>query len=223
MRPYSLSKINCLKQCPMKYKLTYIDKVKQERSDALIKGSSIHEALEHVDTANKFVATFFNSDIGRKYHDIIIDADKEVRIGLDISNGVLIPCRYSNSCLYRGVIDVLNRNYIIDYKTGRYHENPDWSQLAYYAAWLFLNSDYDEIHISYLYIEHDLEKSMTLHRKILNDILRYLIQDLQMVKEYDENPVERYNTSPLCDYCGVRNHCKMNVDNLVKILDPGTP
>lgn len=217
MRPYSLSRINCFKSCPMKYKMTYMDKLKQESSPALEKGSSIHESLEHLDYSNSYVNNFFNSELGKKYKDIIENAKKEVKIGLDIKEGKLVPCDFSEKCLYRGVIDVLYKNYILDYKSGNYHEKQDWHQLAYYALWLFLNSDYEEINISYLYIEHNKENSMTLKRSQINYIMKNLVSDIIIVENYESDPKEIYKTSYLCDFCGVRSHCKKNPDNLLKL------
>ena len=139
---------------------------------------------------------------------------KGFKIGLDIKDNKIIPCAYSNKCLFRGVIDVLNGNNILDYKTGKYRDKPDWKQLAYYAIWLFLSSDYDTVNLSYLYVEHNKENSMTIHRDNLDIMLKSLIQRIKAVKEYEDNPQEIYNPSYLCDYCGVRKYCKMNVDNL---------
>jgi len=212
---YSLSRINLFKACPNAYKLRYIDKVKYETSQALEKGSSIHEALEHLDSSNEYVSKFFESDLGKKYKTVIENAQKEVKIGIDFKNGKLIPCEFSEECLYRGVIDVLYENTILDYKSGQYKEKQDWHQLAYYALWLFLSSDYEEINISYLYIEHNKENSMTLKRSQIPYIMKNLVSDIKPIIDFDKDPKEIYNPDWKCSYCSVRKFCKKNVDNLL--------
>lgn len=214
---YSLSRINLFKACPNAYKLKYIDKVESESSEALEKGTLIHEALEHLNDSNEYVSQFFESDLGKKYKTVIENAQKEVKIGIDLKDKKLIPCSFSDECLYRGVIDVLYNNTILDYKSGKYRKDQSWSQLKYYALWLFLNSDYEEINVSYIFIEHNLENSMTIHRKEVNNISKELITDIYSLMQYDENPIEICNVSWRCPYCSVRKFCKKNVDNLLNL------
>lgn len=220
MRPYSLSRINCFKSCPMKYKLSYLDKVEQEpANEALVKGSSIHEALETLDTSNSYVDKFFKSDIGKKYKHMIENGQKELKIGIDFIDNQLVPCEFSDTCLYRGVIDVLYENNIFDYKSGKYRPEQSWKQLCYYALWLFLSTDYDEVNIAYLFVEHNKENRMTLKRGQVIPIIKHFLTDIILLRDYEENPVEKYNPSYLCEYCSVRKHCKMNTDNLLKLND----
>lgn len=216
---YSVTKIQTFNDCKNRYKLSYIDKVEQSVNEAFIKGRKIHKSLETLDESDDFVKYFFNTNLGSKYKDVIINAQKEVRIGLDFKNGKIIPCVYSKECLFGGVIDVLYNNIILDYKTGRYKEKQDYIQLMYYAVWLFLNSDYDSVTVSYLYVEHDKENTTTLYRKDLNALLKHLVSNIINIRKYEENPVEVYNPSWKCEWCSVRKHCKMNLDNLEKLVN----
>lgn len=206
----SVSKIQCLESCPNKYKLTYIDKVSQESCDAFEKGKTLHFILEHLEYFD-IIRNFFDSDIGKKFYDIIKDGSKEKKIGLTIQNKSIVDCDFNDkNCLIRGVIDVVSSNNIIDYKSGKYVEynNQKWLQLEFYALWLFSTSNYDEIHVHYVYIEHNKVNSKTFKRSEYNTLVKNVFSKINTVIKYERNPTTEHNISPLCDYCGVRKYCE---------------
>ena len=194
----------------MRYKLTYIDKVAQEQSNVFEKGKTLHFILENLEYYD-IIKDFFESDVGKKLYSIIKDGIKEKRIALKIKDGQVIPCDYDDHhALMRGVIDVVNENYIIDYKSGKYCEyvNQKWLQLEFYALWLFLTSKYDEITVSYVYIEHNKTNTKTIKRSDLNSIVRNIFSRIKELTNFENNPTQDHNISPLCEYCSVRNSCK---------------
>lgn len=216
---YSVSRINTFKSCPNCYKLGYLDNVEKEPpTPALIKGSKTHKAFEMLDESNPIVHNFANSRFSGIYNTIIVPSQKEVKIGIKIDNGKLIPCDFDDeSCDFHGIIDVLYKNVILDYKTGKVPEKADWKQLAYYALWLFLASDYDTIIVTYQYVEHDTDKTLELSRSHLPALQLALLRDINMLREYDKNPVETYHVSWKCRFCSVRKHCKRFLDNLLNM------
>ena len=78
---YSLSKIQCFEQCPLKYKFTYIDKIKTIPNSALSKGSKVHYIFENLDNIDYFKNTqdesvlkalnvaynFLDSELGKRH------------------------------------------------------------------------------------------------------------------------------------------------------------
>ena len=220
----SVSRIQCFNQCKYKFRLSYIDKVEQERFDFFKKGSKIHSefeklARENIDSvktspdSSTVVKNFLVSTTGKKHLETILDSQREVRVGLKIEDNKVIPCGYNDKdCFFHGIIDVLNlkEKTILDYKTGsrKTYKDQDWTQLEYYSAWLFLNSDFDEIKISYLYVEHNHENSKVIKREELNGILKRILTNAIEIKAFNENPSEEHNVSWMCEYCSCKKHCK---------------
>ena len=210
----SVSKINAFRTCKYKYRLAYIDGVEQEQSPSLKKGSDVHKALENLSAdgvLNPIVVNFFKSNIGKKYLNLILTSQHEACFGLKVKNGV-VPCDFDDpDAFFHGIIDVLSGNTILDYKTGKKKtfEAQDWKQLMFYAAWLFLaHPEYNEVYISYLYIEHDYENALTVNRVHLNSILKKLLSSVSEIANYTKNPTDEHIVSPLCDYCGCRKYCR---------------
>lgn len=210
----SVSKIQCFDSCHYKYKLTYIDKKSQIDSSSFEKGRILHYILENIKYFD-IIKKFLDSDVGKMYYPIIYEGEKEKRVALKLLDGKLVCCGYDDDCIIRGVIDVVSNNNIIDYKSGRYVEynNQSWLQLEFYALWLFLNSDYEEITVSYIYIEHSKVNSRVIKRSETNNIIKNIFSKISTIMKYESNPNEDHKISGLCEYCGARMHCKFyNVD-----------
>lgn len=206
----SISKIQCYEQCKNKYKLTYIDRVPLEEQPHLNKGKKIHSILEDFDNF-EIVYNFISSDLGKQYFDIIKNAEKEVKIGLKVQNSQLVSCDFNDpNCLFHGVADIVYNNVICDYKTGKAkeYEYQDWLQLEAYALWMFINKDYDEVKVSYLYVEHNKENSKIIKKSEVNEIAKKLLTKIKNVIDYDKAPVEDFNVTALCDYCQCNRYCK---------------
>ena len=227
---YSLSKIQCFEQCPLKYRLKYIDKVETERNIACKRGSSVHHIFENLDIletfrnpenedALKVVDNFLNSEVGKSLLPIIKNAQKEVKIGLNKGEGTLVPSKYSRNCLFGGIIDLLNGNHILDYKTGKSkaYDEQDWSQLNWYAIWLFLASDYEEIKITYIYVEHNTENTKILKRSDLNSMMIDMLSRFKNVKQFEEHPTDKQCKSYLCEWCDCKKHGRVYTANAVII------
>lgn len=227
---YSVSKIQCFEQCPLKFKLKYIDKVEVERSNALKRGSNVHAIFENLGKTGgtpanpeelSVVEKFLGSEVGKELLPVILKAQKEVRIGLKKAEGGLEPCEYSSKALFGGIIDLLYNNRILDYKTGKaksYNEQ-DWTQLTWYAIWLFLKTDYESIDISYIYVEHNVINTKTLYRKDLKELIESMLRRFVALKKFTDNPTQEHRVSWLCDYCDCKAHCPFHVDNALKTLN----
>lgn len=213
----TISKIQCFECCHMRYKLSYIDNLEQESSSIFEKGKTLHYILEKFNYF-EIIKGFIDSDVGAKFYTIIKDSEKEKRIGLKIQNNNLITCSFNDcGCMIRGVIDAIYKNNIIDYKSGKYvtYNNQNWLQLEFYALWLFLNSNYDEIKVSYLYIEHNKENTRIIKRSECKDIIKNIFTRINDIIKYEQSPDDSHNVSALCDYCTVRHHCPHYKDDTV--------
>jgi len=227
--PYSVSKISTYLQCPNKFKLKYIDKIKVpfETNKALIKGKIIHEILEnnfnydvsfkpsevytkedHQKTL-KLVKEFEESDLGKMTknlqkvgipeEDFAFTLDKEL-VGFWDKNAFL-----------RGSADLYltkeNLGVIIDYKSGKDKSNDESfgiNQAKMYAIYMFLKySEIDIVKASFFFIEHGTRKTIEFYR---DNLERYIqdFKDLVRIAEKDSEYIKR--TSPLCDYCEFFHH-----------------
>jgi CRISPR/Cas system-associated exonuclease Cas4 (RecB family) len=91
---------------------------------------------------------------------------------------------------------------VISAKDERYQS---YDQLMFYAIYFFIKyQNIMEIHISYLYVEHNLENSLVLERKYLNNYIKSLITDIKKIEETTEF---NKNESKLCDFCGFNEIC----------------
>jgi len=78
----------------------------------------------------------------------------------------------------------------------------------YYAIYMFKKySKLDTIHLSYVYIEHDVDNSLTLERKYLDNYCRDL---LTTIKDVELSNYEKCETK-LCEYCDYQEFCTTDI------------
>ena len=239
--PYSFSKINTHKQCPRKFKYTYIDRLPrvEEPSVPLAKGKFIHLLLEHHGDLQKVKADkefkdilftlgkdgirdnykvykdFTNSKIGQKFSGFN-EVFTELRLGLNQELEYFDYASYKDpNLLLRGYIDagfeVNNRLMLVDWKTGKIPREPNWGQLLYYSIGLFSKMPYDEIVIAYVYIEHQ----KVIHRKVYRkDIDKYKKALLDSIKPIEEDQEFIKNETALCDWCPFQTACNNDYDSI---------
>lgn len=133
----SHSSISAHEQCPLKFKLTRIDRLQEPTGDAAERGKIIHTEFEH---ALKGLTLLNTSRIW--WFDYIEqlkqkNAQPEVHIGLTKD---WTPCDFFDKEVHlRGVFDVIyfedTRAHVLDWKTGK--ERDYSAQLKLYAAMIF--------------------------------------------------------------------------------------
>ena len=205
----SVSKINSFDSCKLKYKLQYIDKVKQDEPHCFKKGKEVHKKLENISESSE---SFKTLKVLEKYKDVILNGKREEKIGLKVLNGTVVPCDFKDSdAFFHGIIDVLGVGYLLDYKTGKSKsfKEQDWTQLMYYSAWYFLkNPDARTVTIAYLYVDHDTENAIIISRDHLNEILKKILKKAIEITKYEGNPTDEHTCNWQCEYCTVNKHCK---------------
>jgi CRISPR/Cas system-associated exonuclease Cas4 (RecB family) len=219
--PYSFSRISTHKQCPRKFKYSYVDDVKVPfvYSEPLMKGGAVHHILEHHPelSTHKHQAKyqhiadkFLETDLAREI--MMYERKVELDIGLTAE---LKPCAYgSKEAMFRGSIDCMFYNettktmVLVDWKTGKLRE-PKWQsfdQLMYYAIYMFIKyPKLNNIMISYVFVEHEnAENNMSLARQYLRNYVTQLMGDIGAVEADIDYPK---NATKLCDYCDYKSHC----------------
>lgn len=214
---YSYSKLALFKQCPHKYKLTYIDKIPEPGDNsALVKGSKIHSLLENFETCDKtgeysnIITKFSESEIGKdilsknsiREHCVKFDSELNANDSLKKKDTYFI-----------GYIDRINISHtieLIDYKTGKY-KDPKWQdyeQLSIYALYIFSKyPDIETIKLRYVYVEHAKENSKVLKRADADTIRKNLKETINLIELCDKT--QQYPKKPqrLCDWCGYKSQC----------------
>lgn len=225
--PYSHSRIETFFSCPLKFKLTYLEKIRPnvETSPALLKGSYFHHLVEQYseekkpnpdfdipeDLKNETEKLFEKSLEGvvGKYlkGDEFVTVGTEVAFGLD---GKFIPCNYySKKVLLRGFIDKIvkkgNDYYILDWKTNA--KKPDYQQQKYnqlelYALWMFrMFPEIEKLFVSYVYPVANDENVLEISRARMRQLAENLSKKIREIETCD-NFIKK--ESPLCDWCDFR-------------------
>lgn len=217
----SYSRLSTYEQCPLKFKLQYIDKTYKDDSDnpAFIRGSRLHKQCEEyilhktknrlkpvLSTEVQNVVPIIDKVI-KKYTTIFA----ETKLALDTN---FLPCGwFDKSVIYRAILDMTALNthnaLIIDFKSGKVREYDDKStgQLHLASCFIFAtNESIQNINSAYLFLEHKItiSKSFTRDNFIsMRDVFYKLFDEVNELKNF-EPKVNRY-----CHWClATKDQCK---------------
>ena len=209
---FSFSSLSLYNTCPFAYKLSYIDKVKPVRSTALVKGSNVHSILEKYPeiqekeykfNENLIVSNFLNSEIGNYFKDVLLNKKtaREFKFGLtrDFKNDTF------KDSFFHGIIDLIffenDELNLCDYKTGKFKENQDFSQLLSYSLYF---KNYDKIKINYLYVEHNKINSKIVTKEDIENTQNFIIKTTDIISE---DKVFKRNCGKHCNWCQFSEKC----------------
>ena len=210
---FSFSSLSLYNTCPFAYKLSYIDKVKPVRSTALVKGSNVHSILEKFPdfiaskefkfNENLIVSNFLNSEIGNYFKDVLLNKKtaREFKFGLtrDFKNDTF------KDSFFHGIIDLIffenDELNLCDYKTGKYKENQDFSQLLTYSLFF---KNYDKIKINYLYVEHNKINSKVVTKEDIENTQNFIIKTTDIILQ---DKTFRRNCGKHCSWCQFSEKC----------------
>lgn len=226
---YSYSSTSTFKQCPMRFKLQYLDREPILQTEALIKGNAVHNMVEEM-----------INDLS-KNKEITVDLTKykyEPELVHFLELEQLRESKYENKDDYfintceEKIVDndlttvgKLDRVYkmwidgekvLLDYKTGKVRpKDYYYSQLALYTY--MYNKKYPESKIKYWEIDWLTES----HKYFIEEIDENKIEEV--VKEYKSTIEEIEKTTefkpkltPLCMWCSVLHVCPMREQALKK-------
>jgi len=218
IRPYSFSGISTFNDCPKKFKLNYVDKIRiDDDAYPLRRGRYLHESLEFHNTDNKAnesdlnpqelsecketLQIFSKSKYYKKY--LEVPGESELHFAL---NAELKPVDYTDkeAALIRGKIDkVISVNdtelVAIDWKSGKVPNPPDYQQLSLYAAYLFVKyPNIKSIYCTYVYLDHDTEIAKTFKREEYSNLILPFIRH---IKTIESQIFFKANPSWKCNWC----------------------
>ena len=209
---FSFSSLSLYNTCPFAYKLSYIDKVKPVRSTALVKGSNVHSILEKYPeiqekeykfNENLIVSNFLNSEIGNYFKDVLLNKKtaREFKFGLtrDFKNDTF------KDSFFHGIIDLIffenDELNLCDYKTGKFKENQDFSQLLSYSIFF---KKYNKIKINYLYVEHNKINSKIVTKEDIENTQNFIIKTTDIILQ---DKTFRRNCGKHCSWCQFSEKC----------------
>lgn len=191
---YSYSRIKMWTECPLKYKVVYIDRAVQKvDTPALIRGREIHEKLEHA------VRTGVPADVPtppgliEKLH--AGGAQVEIGLGMERDGELSIDLK---GAFLGGYLDWLLRSnfraIIGDWKTGKF--NPDPLQADVYATLVRANTLAENVEFVWVYVDavktHRVEVDQHAEERVFR-----LIDMIEADHEYRPTP------NQYCRFCPV--------------------
>jgi CRISPR/Cas system-associated exonuclease Cas4 (RecB family) len=200
---FSHSSISSYEKCPLKYKLTRIDRLEEPSGTAAERGTLIHAEFEGaikgltlVDTTRTWWIKYLEQLKGK-------NAQPEVQIGLTKD---WQPCDFfSDQVHLRGVFDVIYFEdtwaHVLDWKTGK--ERDYTEQLKLYAAMIFAYyPSITRVSKEICYIDHDRRVSQGITER----------DEFESLKAWVDGRIDRigndkvYAPKPtyLCKWCHFR-------------------
>lgn len=221
---FSFSSLSLYNTCPFAYKLAYIDKIKPVRSTALVKGSNVHSILEKFPdfiaskefkfNENLIVSNFLNSEIGNYFKDVLLNKKtaREFKFGLtkNFENDTF------EDSFFHGIIDLIffenDELNLCDYKTGKYKENQDFSQLLTYSLYF---KNYDKIKINYLYVEHNKINSKVVTKEDIEKTQDFIIKTTDIILQ---DKTFRRTGGKHCNWCQFCEKCDEMLEDCISTI-----
>lgn len=215
--PYSISKINTF-ECPQKFFWRYVKKLPEEKSAAAEKGLKIHDAIakalesEHYDKEYEYEVRAALSYIGDR---IVNQVENRFAIKEDFSTVEF----FDNSGYFRGVIDCVAENEVIDWKSG--FGQQDYTQIQVYGYILEKLGQRPDI-LTLYYLRKRAADSIPYDSRQGKEAFEKLQQQIKIIESYKTEKEFTPNPSPRCSYCGYKRICKANDLGYPEIKDSQT-
>jgi len=240
--PYSFSKISIFK-CPFKFKERYIKKNYVNSSClAFDIGNYFHKYLENL-FKNKEEFKELNSKYIEE-NELKTNIEKEVKelknkkfirmLLYKASKSFIVKaedkCKLDVECnptdlkdkdsMFKGYIDLYmvqdKEGIIVDFKSGKVPDKPDWKQTLFYSLWLLKKYNLDKITALFYYVQQDEYKKRIVLKddiKKIEKLLKKSIQEIENESEFNKK------ITPLCRYCEyLNNGCYLTDDEFLKII-----
>jgi len=245
--PYSYSKIGTFKNCPYRFKLQYIDKIKTKFNvtPALEKGKFLHFGIEHYlkgdlkEKINEFKFKLHNEEERKKIFKLLKKILKSKNIqfyksfenlfieygfGLILKDNDVEVTEYKNDVDIRGYIDLMFYDdftetvYIIDHKSGKYRKDQDKLQVSiYYLVGYKLFPNAKKFILNFDFIEEDKSISIELKRDDFQKILNFVKNSINEIENAKEFPKK----TTYCQWCPyyIEGHCDGIMEDLNFTID----
>jgi len=227
--PYSFSKIQTYFTCQKKFDFSYINKIEIDcdYSDPsyFVRGRFLHSYLADrlnggdglsssgkysVSTEDKLKliecgdAALENEFVQMSFDFDVTMIEKSISLDIDLK-----PATSKKDIAIKGFCDyfAVSNDYamIIDWKTGKHRDNPNFSQLELYAIWVLQqHPEITEMDLLFYYVEHDKFELKT----VFTDDLKKLKKDLSSkIKTIENTELFEKNIGNHCNDCPFLTSC----------------
>lgn len=164
----------------------------------------------------QIVENFSNSELGKT-----ILSRKSIREFEFMFNEKIEPTFEKESSIFIGYIDRINifdgQIELIDYKTGKYKEPKfqDFSQLLIYAVYIFQRYNFKKINLRFVYVEHNLENSITLNYNDYEIHKFMLLNDIQNILKCSNIEISNDEKFDISNFknLNIENFKNSNIEN----------
>lgn len=210
----SHSRLSDYEQCPLKFKMKYLDKKFPAESDSphLIRGSNVHKALENYvvkkmsDQVNIPPSSLPEVEGTKPFVDkLFMEFDEvmpEAQLAVDVEWN---QCEwFSKSAYYRAIIDLIAKGesaaLVVDWKTGKMHDYGGYGgQLHLTAAMVMcVYPQFEEVTTTYAYVDHKKAFPVKFQRAELPALIKHFDD-----KSAEVNADTEFKPTPneFCKYC----------------------
>ncbi len=224
--PYSFSKINTFFNCQKQFEYTYILKTEidtnYETPTYFKRGRFIHQYIANrLNGGDGFIKKYVDIPVEEKLvlteaADIILNNEYitlsydfeitsvEQTINLDINlNPIGVKDAFTGSIDYFAIQDDLA--IIVDWKSGKYRENPRYDQLELYSIWIASRyKGVKEVDLVFSYIEHNVLSVKTIQ---IDEIIDFKNKLKEKIDTIENTNIFELNVSKQCYSCPYFKHC----------------
>ena len=224
--PYSFSKINTFFDCQKKFEFTYINKIDIDKDHIdpsyFVRGRFVHKYIaDRLNGKSGLMSGYVGLDIDDKIsltnfadetlnHEFITmtyefdnhGIEKSIMLSRDLEpTGI--------DAAFKGYIDYFavqdDYGLIVDWKSGKYRDNPHYNQLELYAIWLLgQHPEITEIDLMFFYVEHNKFSVKTILRDEILELKENIEATVALIEATNEFKI---NPSKQCYQCPYFNTC----------------
>ena len=192
--------------CPRKFKYRYKDRipvVQGVKSEAAIRGTRVHESIEHYFEDKR-------PDLDPEIHDNYFDFVEGLKDNYEYTaelkfaiNKLWEPCDYKDeNCLVRGFIDLVvfpeGRLNAFEWKTGKEYDEHIHQKMLYGMVLLILYPDVKDATVTGVYLDQQMNRAVTYRREMLGTYKWMWDRRFSMM---DNDEVCAPNPSFKCRWC----------------------
>ena len=226
---FSYSSVSTYKQCPLRFKLQYIDRLPILQNEAMKKGNEVHNMLEElvIDITNNKSITKNLMDYKHQTElkNFLMLEDKRYTKHINKDNyfeNVTEEKIRNEEINTVGMIDRVykfwdNEGYVLlDYKTGKVRDKSYYyPQLSLYVY--LHNQKHPDKKLSYWEIDWVSEENQYFIDKIDYELVdKYVDEYLKTIVEIENAKEYKHKLSPLCMWCNVLYACPYQKEALSK-------
>jgi CRISPR/Cas system-associated exonuclease Cas4 (RecB family) len=222
--PYSFSKITTFLECQKKFDFTYVNKIAIDKeyidpsyfirgrflhayiADRLKGGEGIDIGVYNIDEQEKMnLVDIAENTLTHEYVSFTFDFDLNMIEKQIFLGSKLEPVSVKNEAAFVGYIDYIaakdDLGIIIDWKTGKHKEDPNFAQLELYAIWLFQKKpQLTEIDLIFFYVEHDALVNKTVTRKNVEEMKEDLTSVIEIIEHTEEFEISESKNCVRCQF-----------------------